>query len=85
MTTYKTIDLFATGQLLKETMLNNNYCVKQLQEYLCLSCPQTIYKWFRGESLPSVDLLYMMSKLFDVHMEDLIVTSSQELDIKSIH
>lgn len=31
----------------------------------------------RGYALPTVDNLYMLSRLFDVHMEDLLVGKAQ--------
>ena len=36
---------------------------KELQEYLGLSCPQGVYQWQAGRSLPSVDNLYAVSRL----------------------
>ncbi|MCX4379488.1 MAG: helix-turn-helix transcriptional regulator [Lachnospiraceae bacterium] len=42
-----------------------------------LSCPQSVYRWMRGYALPTVDNLYMLSRLFDVHMEDLLVGKAQ--------
>ena len=47
--------------------------VKDIQEYLYLSCPQPIYRWIRGKILPSVDHLLMLSELFGAHMEELLV------------
>ena len=41
-------------------------------KYLHLSCPQPVYRWLRGKTLPSVDHLYALSRLFGVHMEDLL-------------
>ncbi|MFQ9071863.1 MAG: hypothetical protein ACLR43_03285 [Faecalibacillus faecis] len=28
------------------------YKVKDIQEYLCLECPQPIYRWFKGSTYP---------------------------------
>lgn len=53
-------------------MQRNGYSVKMLQEYLCLSCPQPIYRWIQGKNLPTVEHLYRLSRLFGVHMEDLL-------------
>ena len=47
--------------------------VKDIQNTLHLSCPQPIYRWINGKVLPSVDHLLMLSELFDVHMEELLV------------
>ena len=34
---------------------------------------RTVYRWFKGTILPSVDNLLRLSELFHVHMEDLLV------------
>ena len=47
--------------------------IEDIQKILHLSCPQPIYRWFKGSILPSVDHLYVMSRLLKVHMEDLLV------------
>ena len=54
-------------------MINNGYKVTDLQDYLDLACPQSIYKWYRGESLPSINHLYNLSVLYGVKMEELLV------------
>ena len=51
----------------------NGYDVKDIQEILQLSCPQPIYRWLKGQILPSVNHLWMLSRLFRVHIEDLLI------------
>lgn len=70
---YPNIDMKKTGKLLKTKTEQAGYSVKELQKMLLLSCPQPIYRWFKGIVLPSVDHLYRLSRLFGVHMEDLLV------------
>ena len=70
---YPNIDMQRTGIRLKEFIQKNGYCVADIQEYLHLSCPQPVYRWFKGMILPSVDHLLMLSELLGVHMEDLLV------------
>ena len=66
-----------TGTLLKKKVEEAGYTVKELQEKLMLSCPQPIYRWFKGKVLPSVNHLYVLSQLLHVHMEDLLVPENQ--------
>ncbi len=75
------IDMEKTGIRLKELMSDSGYDVKQLQELLELSCPQPIYRWFKGQILPSVNNLYMLSVIFGVHMEELLVIDSVDDEI----
>lgn len=77
MNNYYSIDMNCTGKRLKYYLKKHGYSVKMVQEYLHLSCPQPIYRWFKGQALPSVDHLLMLSRLFNVHMEELLVTKMQ--------
>ncbi len=82
---YQNIDLKETGRRLKDMLLASGLTVQELQRRLHLSCPQPIYRWFRGQVLPSVDHLYMLSILLGVHMEELLVSKgprfSQDMDV----
>lgn len=71
------IDLILTGQRIHSVIFGSGYSVKEIQEILNLACPQSVYRWLHGYSLPSVDNLYMLSRLFDMHMEDLLVERAQ--------
>ena len=74
---YENIDMKKTGLLLKKTIGNAGYTVKDIQKILHLSCPQPIYRWFKGTILPSVNHLYVLSRLLKIHMEDLLVVSQE--------
>lgn len=69
---YPSIDMEKTGMKLKIMMRLAGYDVKYIQKYLHLSCPQSIYRWFKGKALPSVEHLCALSFLFDVHVEELL-------------
>lgn len=73
------IDQIKTGIKLKAMLRMAGYDVKYIQEYLHLSCPQSIYRWFKGRALPSVEHLCALSKLLNVHMEDLLVLEGESL------
>ena len=70
---YPVIDVAATGQNLHRLRLEKGYSVKELQEYLGLSCPQGVYQWQAGRGLPSVDNLYAVSRLWGVSMNEILV------------
>ena len=75
-----TIDIQMTGRKLRQYASKCGYSVKDIQNYLRLSCPQPVYRWFNGVILPSVDNLLRLSELFCVHMEDLLVKQSIHYD-----
>ena len=70
---YPNIDLQQTGKKLKHMLESAGYTPRIIQDYLHLSCVQPIYRWYKGLILPSVDHLFMLSELLNVHMEDLLV------------
>lgn len=67
------IDMIETGKRLSKFAKSSSYSVKDIQQYLGLSCPQPIYRWYKGVILPSVDNLLKLSELYQVHMEELLV------------
>lgn len=69
---YPGLDLKQSGNLLRYQIRKCGYTVRDIQEYLVLSCPQPVYRWFQGKTLPSVDHLYALSRLLGVHMEELL-------------
>jgi len=77
--TYPNIDMKMTGLRLKRLISNAGYTVKDIQNYLHLSCPQPVYRWYKGKILPSVDNLFMLSELLNVHMEELLVKKTSEV------
>ena len=73
------IDLKKTGLKIKQFAGEQGYSVKDIQKYLCLSCPQPVYRWYKGIILPSVDHLLRLSELFHVHMEELLVKKQDQI------
>lgn len=67
------IDMIETGKRLKKLARRSGYSVKDIQQYLGLSCPQPVYRWYKGVILPSIDNLLKLSELYQVHMEELLV------------
>lgn len=77
MVTRKTpasLDAILSGQKIHGRILQSGYSIKEIQNMLGLECPQSVYRWLKGRSMPSIDNLYMLSQILDVHMEDLLVS-----------
>jgi transcriptional regulator with XRE-family HTH domain len=73
MNTYPNIDLKATGNRIKQLRKERNLRVQDISDYMGFMEPQAVYKWQRGESLPSVDNLFALSRLFDTPMENILM------------
>lgn len=76
---YPIIDSIKTGERIKELMINNNLCPKDIQAYLSLTCIQTVYRWLSGISVPSIDNLYALSELFHTPIDDIIQGNRQSV------
>ena len=70
---FPVIDMAATGSVIKALREQNGYSVQDVQEYFGFDQPQAIYKWQRGETLPTVDNLYALSTLLGVPIKDILV------------
>ena len=70
---YPVIDLIATGANIKRLRLERGLTVRDLQTYFGFEEPQAIYKWQRGQSLPTVDNLYALGNLFELSMDEILV------------
>ena len=72
------IDMIRTGQNIIRLREENNMSVKDLQDIFGFTTPQAIYKWQQGATLPSIDNLVMLGMVFQVHIEDIIVTDEDK-------
>lgn len=78
------IDMQKTGRRIKFLLESAGYTPRMIQDYLYLSCVQPIYRWYRGQILPSVDHLFMLSELLNVHMEDFLIRRDVEAETYDI-
>lgn len=79
--TYRTIDPVATGANIVRLRKERGLSVRDLQSYFGFEEPQAIYKWQRGQSLPTVDNLYALGFLLDVTMDEILVQAGPKLNI----
>lgn len=68
------INVAATGRRIKETRLAHKVKVTELQEHFGFTNPNTIYKWEKGECLPSMGNMLGLAKFYECSMEDLLVS-----------
>lgn len=66
------IDRMRAGQYLKILVQQSGISPRDIQQYLSLTCVQTVYRWMDGVNLPSLDNLYALSRLFGVTMDDMV-------------
>ena len=78
---FPVIDPIATGKNIIRLRVERGMSVRDLQAYFGFEEPQAIYKWQQGKSLPSVDNLYALGALFEVPMEDILVSRTSQLNL----
>ena len=78
-TGFPVIDPVATGENIRRMRMERGMTVKDLQSYFGFEEPRAIYKWQKGESLPSVDNLYALGKLFNVSMDQILIPVTAQL------
>ena len=54
---------------------------RQLKLIMDFPYVQTIYNWFAGKNMPTIDNLVVLAQLLDVTMDDLIVTRTVDVEI----
>ena len=66
------VDLRATGQNITRFRQAAGYSVRDLQAVFGFGTPQAIYKWQRGETMPTIDNLVVLAAVFQVRIDEII-------------
>lgn len=77
-----TIDMVKTGENIQNLRAQAGLTVKDLQDIFGFSTPQAIYKWQHGVAMPTIDNLIVLAAVFQVRMDDILVTNQQEIMIQ---
>ena len=75
--TYPLVDMEATGENIKNLMVKNQISPTQIQQICGLSSVQAVYKWMNGKSIPTVDNLGIISNLFNVSLDDIVIFTTR--------
>ena len=67
------INMKATGKRLKNLCKEKCVTVKRIQEELHIGAYQSVYNWFAGKTLPSLDNMYRLSRMLGVPIDDIII------------
>lgn len=71
------VDMEKTGKRIQDLVEEKGYNVKQLQKILSISSHQSIYSWYNGMTIPSVDNFIALSKLLDVRIDDIVICNEE--------
>ena len=75
------LDLEATGAKIKTLMKQRGITPRQLQILLDFPYVQTVYNWFAGKNMPTIDNLVVLAQVLGVTMDDIVVTRMVNVEI----
>lgn len=67
------IDMAATGKNITRLRINAGLTVRALQAVFGFSTPQAIYKWQRGDAMPTLDNIVVLAAVFGVTVDTILV------------
>lgn len=65
--------MIRTGENISRLRKIKGLSIRDIQEAMGFNTPQAIFKWLRGETLPSLDNLVVLSELLDVSIDEILV------------
>ncbi len=71
------IDMIATGINITRLRINAGLTVRDLQAIFGFSTPQAIYKWQRGDAMPTLDNMVVLAAVFGVAIDDIIIVPNR--------
>ena len=77
---FKSINMKGTGTNIKRLMTENGFTIDELMQITGISTRQAIYKWFRGESIPSIEVLLVLSEIFGKNVNELLVLDGETVN-----
>ncbi|HCJ40724.1 MAG TPA: XRE family transcriptional regulator [Ruminococcus sp.] len=65
----------ATGANIKALIRTRGLKVAEVQNILGFNTPQAIFKWMRGDAMPSIDNMVILAHLLDVTIDEIIIVN----------
>ena len=75
------LDLEATGTKIKRLMKQRGITPRRLQILLDFPYVQTVYNWYAGKNMPTIDNLVVLAQVLGVTMDDIVVTRMVTVEI----
>ena len=67
------INMTATGMNIARLRKNAGMTVRDLQAIFGFANPQAIYKWQRGETMPTLDNMIVLAAVFNLTVDEILV------------
>lgn len=66
------LDIVATGHKIKLLMEEREIAIKDLSKVMNVSF-QAVYRWQKGETLPTISNMFILGQLLQVDVDDMLV------------
>ena len=73
------INLPATGNRIRTIRKERGITPREIAEQMGFTTEQPIYKWQRGDCLPTIDNLIILARMFKCLIEDILVVEDGEM------
>lgn len=70
---YSIIDMHRTGRWIHQICKLNGKSARIIQNEIGLTSVQSVYDWFHGRTLPSLENMCILSELLGLNMENLLI------------
>ena len=77
------IDIVKTGENIRNLRKMAGISITDLQDIFGFRNPQAIYKWQRGEALPSIDNLVVLASVLNVRIDDILMTVDDNISLSA--
>ena len=74
------IDMEKAGRRIAEACRKQGVSVKELQTLFGFAAPNAIYRWLRGETLPTVDHLVILAHALQMPVDELLVLKKKKAE-----
>ena len=73
MNVLPSVNMAATGSNIARMRRRAGMTVQDLQNIFGFSSPQAIYKWQRGDAMPTLDNLVILASVFDTTLDAIVI------------
>lgn len=67
------IDVTATGKNIKDMIKAKGFKIADVQQRCGFNTPQAIFKWMRGDSVPTIDNMVIIADMLGVTIDQIVV------------
>jgi transcriptional regulator with XRE-family HTH domain len=71
------INMEKTGAHIKRSIKESGYTMREIMEITGITTEQTIYKWYSGKSIPSLETQIVICKLLGLRITELLVLDGE--------